>query len=102
MSSKKILFISGSAGLGHVTRDLAIANELHKQNPEIELSWLAADPALLPASGDVISRSPAAPPVSSLMRMILAAGLICAGLCLLAWQVGGIVRSRAGSASEPA
>lgn len=45
MVRKKILYISGSLGLGHITRDLAIARELRKQNPEIELSWLAAHPA---------------------------------------------------------
>ena len=42
---KKVLYISGSLGLGHITRDLAIARELRKQNPEVEISWLAAHPA---------------------------------------------------------
>jgi UDP:flavonoid glycosyltransferase YjiC (YdhE family) len=42
---KKILFISGSLGLGHVNRDLAIARELRKQNPDVAISWLAAHPA---------------------------------------------------------
>lgn len=45
MKKKKILFISGSIGLGHVTRDLVIARELRKQNPNIEIFWLATDPA---------------------------------------------------------
>jgi UDP:flavonoid glycosyltransferase YjiC (YdhE family) len=45
MNRKKILFISGSIGLGHVTRDLAIARELRTRNPQIEISWLAANPA---------------------------------------------------------
>ena len=59
---KKILYISGSLGLGHITRDLAIAKELRSQNPEIELFWLAVHPAslllketgekLLPESGE--------------------------------------------------
>ena len=44
---KKILFISGSLGLGHVKRDLAIAKELRKENGNIEISWLAAHPASL-------------------------------------------------------
>ncbi len=44
---KKILYISGSLGLGHITRDLAIAKELGSQNPEVELFWLAAHPASL-------------------------------------------------------
>jgi UDP-N-acetylglucosamine:LPS N-acetylglucosamine transferase len=45
MGTKKVLFISGSLGLGHIYRDIAIANELRKQDPDIEISWLAAHPA---------------------------------------------------------
>ncbi|MBN2396104.1 MAG: hypothetical protein JXC36_06550 [Candidatus Atribacteria bacterium] len=45
MDKKRILYISGSLGLGHITRDLAIAIELRRQNPNIEISWLAAHPA---------------------------------------------------------
>jgi UDP:flavonoid glycosyltransferase YjiC (YdhE family) len=42
---KKVLFISGSVGLGHVSRDLAIARELRALEPEIEVSWLASGSA---------------------------------------------------------
>jgi predicted glycosyltransferase len=42
---KSVLFISSSIGLGHAARDLAIAKEIKKRNPEIEISWLAGDPA---------------------------------------------------------
>ena len=42
---KKILFISGSVGLGHVTRDFAIARALRKHNPDAEIVWLSEDPA---------------------------------------------------------
>jgi UDP:flavonoid glycosyltransferase YjiC (YdhE family) len=54
MSNTKILFISGSLGLGHITRDIAIANELRKLIPKLEIEWLAADPAtqLLKESGE--------------------------------------------------
>lgn len=45
--SKKILFISGSVGLGHVIRDLVIAKELRKQIPEVDIFWLASHPASL-------------------------------------------------------
>ena len=45
---KKILYVSGSIGLGHVTRDLAIAGQLRKQYPDVELSWLASDTAAIP------------------------------------------------------
>ena len=40
-----VLYISGSLGLGHITRDIAIANELRKMLPGIEIEWLAANPA---------------------------------------------------------
>jgi predicted glycosyltransferase len=43
---KNVLFISSSIGLGHAARDLAIAREMKKRNPDIEISWLAGDPAL--------------------------------------------------------
>jgi len=42
---KKVLYISGSVGLGHVSRDMAIAAELRQLNPNLEISWLAASPA---------------------------------------------------------
>jgi UDP-N-acetylglucosamine:LPS N-acetylglucosamine transferase len=47
VAKKRILYVSGSIGLGHVTRDLAIAVQLRKQYPGIELFWLAAHPATL-------------------------------------------------------
>jgi UDP-N-acetylglucosamine:LPS N-acetylglucosamine transferase len=45
MSAIRILYVSGSIGLGHVTRDLAVARELRALEPRIELHWLAASPA---------------------------------------------------------
>jgi len=42
---RKILYISGSLGLGHIKRDLVIARELRAMCPDVELSWIAADPA---------------------------------------------------------
>lgn len=43
--ARKILYVSGSLGLGHITRDLVIARELRTLLPDVELSWIAADPA---------------------------------------------------------
>ncbi len=48
VAKKRILYISGSIGMGHVTRDLAVAGQLRKQYPEVELSWLASHPATIP------------------------------------------------------
>ena len=45
MSSRRILFISGSGGLGHVTRDLAMARALRQTLSGVEILWLAAPPA---------------------------------------------------------
>jgi len=45
MTSMRILFISGSIGLGHVRRDLAIARQLRRLNPGVEIVWLAGEPA---------------------------------------------------------
>ncbi len=45
MGKKNILFVSGSLGLGHAVRDLAIAKEIRGLDPEIEFHWLASDPA---------------------------------------------------------
>ena len=42
---KKILFVSGSIGLGHVGRDLEIAGALRKIRSDIEISWMAEPPA---------------------------------------------------------
>ena len=44
---KRVLFISGSLGLGHIGRDLEIAKKLLKSDPEIQISWLADYPATL-------------------------------------------------------
>jgi UDP-N-acetylglucosamine:LPS N-acetylglucosamine transferase len=42
---QKILFVSGCIGLGHVTRDISIANELSKLNSSVEIVWMADLPA---------------------------------------------------------
>lgn len=47
MKKTNVLYISGSIGLGHVTRDLAIARQLREQLPDIAIDWLAAHPATL-------------------------------------------------------
>jgi UDP:flavonoid glycosyltransferase YjiC (YdhE family) len=40
-----VLFISGAIGLGHATRDLAIARALRALVPDVRVDWLAADAA---------------------------------------------------------
>lgn len=41
----RVLFVSGSIGLGHAARDLAIVSELRRLRPAVEVEWLAGDPA---------------------------------------------------------
>jgi predicted glycosyltransferase len=45
MTSMRVLYISGSVGLGHARRDLAIARELRRLDPGVEIMWLAGEPA---------------------------------------------------------
>jgi pimeloyl-ACP methyl ester carboxylesterase/predicted glycosyltransferase len=42
---RKALFISSAIGLGHVQRDLAIARELRKLQPDLAIDWFTVDPA---------------------------------------------------------
>jgi UDP:flavonoid glycosyltransferase YjiC (YdhE family) len=44
---KNLLVISGSIGLGHITRDLAVARELRRIRNDLAISWIAAHPATL-------------------------------------------------------
>jgi predicted glycosyltransferase len=44
MTSTRVLYISGSIGLGHARRDLAIARELRRLDPGVEIAWLAGEP----------------------------------------------------------
>jgi pimeloyl-ACP methyl ester carboxylesterase len=41
---KRALYVSSPIGLGHARRDIAIASELRKLHPDLEIDWLAQDP----------------------------------------------------------
>jgi predicted glycosyltransferase len=51
---RRVLYISSPIGLGHAQRDIAIARELRKLQPGVEIDWLAQHPvsAVLEASGE--------------------------------------------------
>ncbi len=53
---KRALYISSPIGLGHAQRDVAIADELRKLHPDLELDWLAQHPVttVLEARGENI------------------------------------------------
>ncbi|MEO8543637.1 MAG: alpha/beta fold hydrolase [Burkholderiaceae bacterium] len=42
---RRALFISSPIGLGHVQRDLAIARQLRKLQPDLDIDWFTVDPA---------------------------------------------------------
>ncbi|HEX4734802.1 MAG TPA: alpha/beta fold hydrolase [Thermoleophilaceae bacterium] len=53
---KRALFVSSPIGLGHAWRDVAIADELRRQVPGLQIQWLAQDPVttVLNARGETI------------------------------------------------
>jgi pimeloyl-ACP methyl ester carboxylesterase/predicted glycosyltransferase len=53
---KRALYISSPIGLGHAQRDAAIADELRKLHPDLEIDWLAQHPvtAVLERRGERI------------------------------------------------
>ena len=55
-SARKILYVSSPIGLGHARRDIAVARELRRLRPDLDIHWLAQDPVtrLLTASGECV------------------------------------------------
>jgi pimeloyl-ACP methyl ester carboxylesterase/predicted glycosyltransferase len=53
---RKALYLSSPIGLGHGRRDIAVARELRKIDPDLKIDWLSQDPVtrLLEASGERI------------------------------------------------
>jgi pimeloyl-ACP methyl ester carboxylesterase/predicted glycosyltransferase len=52
----RALYISSPIGLGHAQRDVAIARELRRRHPDLQIDWLAQDPVtrVLEADGERI------------------------------------------------
>jgi pimeloyl-ACP methyl ester carboxylesterase/predicted glycosyltransferase len=53
---KRALYLSSPIGLGHARRDVAVAKELKRLRPDVEIDWLAQHPvtAVLEAEGEHI------------------------------------------------
>jgi predicted glycosyltransferase len=53
---RRALYLSSPIGLGHAMRDAAIADELRKLHPDLEIDWLAQHPvtAVLEGRGETI------------------------------------------------
>jgi pimeloyl-ACP methyl ester carboxylesterase/predicted glycosyltransferase len=56
---RRALYVSSPIGLGHARRDVAIADELRKLVPDLQIEWLAQDPVtrVLKAHGETIHRA---------------------------------------------
>jgi pimeloyl-ACP methyl ester carboxylesterase/predicted glycosyltransferase len=52
----RVLYVSSPIGLGHAQRDIAIAREMRRLNPDLQIDWLAQDPVtrVLEAEGEHI------------------------------------------------
>jgi predicted glycosyltransferase len=53
---RRVFYISGSIGLGHAARDVAIAQALRRVDPGVEIVFLAGDPArrLIAEAGETV------------------------------------------------
>jgi pimeloyl-ACP methyl ester carboxylesterase len=56
---KRALYISSPIGLGHAQRDIAIAKELRKLRPDLQIDWLAQDPVTRVLAAEAESIHPA-------------------------------------------
>jgi pimeloyl-ACP methyl ester carboxylesterase/predicted glycosyltransferase len=54
--SKRAIYVSSPIGLGHARRDIAVARELRRLHPDLEIDWLAQHPvtAALEAAGETV------------------------------------------------
>jgi pimeloyl-ACP methyl ester carboxylesterase/predicted glycosyltransferase len=53
---KRALYLSSPIGLGHAMRDVAVATELRRQHPDLQIDWLTQHPvtAVLQAAGEQV------------------------------------------------
>ena len=51
---KRALYLSSPVGLGHARRDLAVARELRRHHPDLQVDWLAQEPvtSMLASAGE--------------------------------------------------
>jgi pimeloyl-ACP methyl ester carboxylesterase/predicted glycosyltransferase len=53
---RRVLYVSSPIGLGHARRDIAVADELRAERPDLQVEWLAQHPvtALLHERGELV------------------------------------------------
>ena len=66
----RALYISSPIGLGHAQRDVAIARELRRLEPDLQVDWLAQDPVTRVLEGEGESIHPASAHLANESRHI--------------------------------
>ena len=66
----RALYVSSPIGLGHAQRDLAIARELRRLHPDLQIDWLAQDPVTRVLEGEGEHIHPASPHLANESRHI--------------------------------
>jgi pimeloyl-ACP methyl ester carboxylesterase/predicted glycosyltransferase len=83
---KRALYISSPIGLGHAQRDVAIAKELRKIVPDLEIDWLAQDPVTRVLEGEGERIHPASADLSNESRHIESESAEHDLHCFQAWR----------------
>jgi predicted glycosyltransferase len=66
----RALYVSSPIGLGHAQRDVAIARELRRLEPDLQIDWLAQDPVTRVLDGEGESIHPASAHLANESRHI--------------------------------
>ncbi len=66
----RALYVSSPIGLGHAQRDIAIAREMRRLNPDLQIDWLAQDPVTRVLEGEGESIHPASAHLANESRHI--------------------------------
>ncbi|MGH2964352.1 MAG: alpha/beta fold hydrolase [Solirubrobacterales bacterium] len=83
---KRALYISSPIGLGHAQRDVAIARELRKLHPDLEIDWLAQHPVTKVLEGEGERIHPASEHLSNESRHIESESAEHDLHCFQAWR----------------
>ena len=83
---KRALYISSPIGLGHAQRDVAIAKELRKLHPDLEIDWLAQHPVTKVLEGEGESIHPASEHLANESRHIESESAEHDLHCFQAWR----------------
>ncbi|MDQ3766504.1 MAG: alpha/beta fold hydrolase [Actinomycetota bacterium] len=83
---RRALYVSSPIGLGHAQRDVAIARELRKQVPDLEIDWLAQNPVTKVLEGEGENIHPASRNLANESRHIESESAEHDLHCFQAWR----------------